>query len=73
MRNALLFLLLVLTVWTGIEVMTKGMGGAFGGLFVQAHLASPEQGAETTPVGRATERVRDAYRRSEQRVDDQAP
>lgn len=71
MRNTFLFLLFVMAVWTGLEVMNKGMGGAFDGAFVRVGLAEPEEGAEDTPVGRAAARVDDAYDRAERRIDDQ--
>lgn len=71
MRNTFIFLLFVVAVWTGLEVMNKGMGGAFDGAFVRLGLAEPEEGPEDTPMGRAAARVDDAYDRSSQRVDDQ--
>jgi hypothetical protein len=70
-RNAFIFLFFVLAVWTAIEVMNKGMGGAFDGAFVRVGLAEPEEGPEDTPMGRAAARVDDAYDRAERRVDDQ--
>jgi hypothetical protein len=71
MRNTFILLLVVLAVWTGIEVINHGMGGAFDGLFVEIGLAQPDEGPEDTPVGRASERFESAYDRAEQRVDDQ--
>lgn len=73
MRNTFLFLLFVVAIWTGIEVMNHGMGGAFGGLFTRVGLASPSDGPAGTPMGRAAARFESAYDRSERRVDDQAP
>jgi hypothetical protein len=71
MRNAFILLLFVVAIWTGIEVMNHGMGGAFDGLFVKVGLASPDQGAESTPMGRAAGKFEAAYDRQEGRVEDQ--
>lgn len=71
MRNVFVLLLFVLAIWTGIEVMNNGMGGAFDGLFVEIGLADPGEGPDDTPMGRAAHRFESAYDRSEQRVDDQ--
>jgi hypothetical protein len=71
MRNVFIFLLFILAIWTGIEVMNKGMGGAFGGLFVDVGLAQPGQGPEDTPMARAAGRFEAAYDRAEERVEDQ--
>ena len=71
MRNTFVFLLFVVAIWTGIEVMNKGMGGAFDGAFVRLGLAEEAEGPEDTPMGRAAARVDDAYDRAERRVDDQ--
>lgn len=71
MRNAFILLLFVVAIWTGIEVMNHGMGGAFDGLFVELGLADPNEGPEDTPMGRAAERVGSAYDRAEGRVEDQ--
>lgn len=71
MRNTFLFLFFVVAVWTAIEVMNKGMGGAFDGAFVRVGLAEPEDTAEDTPMGRAASRIEAANDRTEQRIDDQ--
>jgi hypothetical protein len=71
MRNVFLLLLFVLAIWTGIEVMNHGMGGAFGGLFVKAGLAQANEGPGDTPMGRAAGRFESAYERAEERVEDQ--
>lgn len=73
MGKVFFFLFLVVAIWTGIEVMNHGMGGAFGGALARTGLASPEQGAQSTPMGRAASRFEDAYQRAEERVDRQAP
>jgi hypothetical protein len=72
MRNVFIFLFFALAIWTGIEVMNHGMGGAFDGLFVRMGLAQPTQGPETTPMGRAAGGFERAYDRAESRVDEQA-
>lgn len=70
MRNAFILLLVVVAVWTGIEVINHGMGGAFDGFFVEIGLAEPNDGPEDTPVGRAEAGFERAYDRAERRVDD---
>ena len=60
-------LLLVLAIWTGVEVYTEGTSGAFGGLF--ARLGFVAEQPETTPVTeRAAGAWKEAYRASEDRV-----
>lgn len=71
MRNVFILLLFVVAIWTGIEVMNHGMGGAFGGVFVDAGLAQPNEGPGDTPMGRAADRFESAYDRAEGRVEDQ--
>jgi hypothetical protein len=71
MRNVFVFLLFILAVWTGIEVMNHGVSGAFDGLFVDVGLAQPGQGPEDTPMARAAGKFEAAYDRAEQRVEDQ--
>jgi hypothetical protein len=71
MRNVFILLLFVVAIWTGIEVMNHGMGGAFNGLFVRVGLASPDQGRDSTPMGRAAGKFEAAYDRQEGRVEDQ--
>jgi hypothetical protein len=73
MRNVFIFLFFAVAIWTGLEVMNNGMGGAFNGLFVDLGLAAPNEGPENTPMGRAANRFENAYDRAEKRVDDQAP
>jgi hypothetical protein len=70
MRNAFILLLVVVAVWTGVEVINHGMGGAFDGLFVELGLAEPNEGPEDTPMGRAEAGFERAYDRAERRVDD---
>ena len=71
MRNVFILLLFVVAIWTGIEVMNHGMGGAFDGLFADLGLADPNEGPEDTPMGRAADRFEAAYDRAEGRVEDQ--
>lgn len=71
MRNVFILLLFVVAIWTGIEVMNHGMGGAFNGLFVDLGIASPDEGPESTPMGRAAGKFEAAYDRQEGRVEDQ--
>jgi len=71
MKNVFILLLFVVAIWTGIEVMNHGMGGAFDGLFVRMGLASPSEGPESTPMGRAAGKFEAAYDRAEGRVEDQ--
>jgi hypothetical protein len=66
MQRVFGILFIVVAIWAGVEIYTKGMEGAFGGLFGSGRDA---------PAHRAThERAADAYQRaydkSEQRVDD---
>jgi hypothetical protein len=55
--------LLVLAVWAGAEVYTKGVGGAFGGL-----LSSFETPADRTAPDRAADAFQRAWNTSEKRV-----
>jgi hypothetical protein len=70
MRNAFMFLLLLVAIWTGVEVLNHGMGGAFQGLFVDLGLAEPQQDPGDTPMARAAGRFEAAYDRAEERVED---
>lgn len=70
MRNVFVFLLFIVAIWTGVEVMNHGTGGAFGGFFVDVGLADEAQDADDTPMARAADRVESAYDKAEQRVED---
>ncbi len=70
MRNAFAFLLFLVALWTGIEVMNHGMGGAFDGLFVEMGFAEVAKNPDDTPMSRAADRFEAAYDRAEQRVED---
>lgn len=72
MRSAFVFLLFIVAIWTGVEVLNHGVGGAFGGLFADAGIAEVPQDPTDTPMARAAERVEAAYERAEQRLEDQA-
>lgn len=58
--------LVVLAIWAGAEVYTKGVGGAFGGL-----LSSFEAPADRSTPDRAADAFQRAYNASEERVDRQ--
>lgn len=70
MRNAFTFLLFLLVLWTAVEVMNHGMGGAFDGLFVEMGLAEVPENPDDTPMSRAADRFEAAYDRAERRVED---
>jgi hypothetical protein len=60
-------LLLVLAVWSGVEVYTEGTSGAFGGLFTRLGFVAEEEKA--TPVTeRAAGAWKEAYNAAEDRV-----
>lgn len=61
-------LLILLCVWTGVEIYTNGTAGAFGGLFSRfsEDLNAPAQ--RSTP-DRAADAFQRAYNKSEDRVD----
>jgi hypothetical protein len=56
--------LIVLAIWTGVEVYTKGVGGAFGGL-----LSSFDPPRDRSAPNRAADAFQRAYNTSEKRVD----
>jgi hypothetical protein len=68
MGKVFFFLFLVVAIWTGLEVMNNGMGGAFGGLLARVGLASPAGESEPALRERAAGAVEDAVRRSEERA-----
>ncbi len=59
--------LIVIGIWVGLEVYTKGVGGAFGGIFANAY----EAPAERSTPDRAADALQRAYNKSEERVDRQ--
>jgi hypothetical protein len=59
--------LIVLAIWVGVEVYTKGVGGAFGGVLAGA---TDAPATRSTP-DRALDAFQRAYDKSEQRVDRQ--
>jgi hypothetical protein len=62
-------LLIVVGIWTGIEVMNHGMGGAFGGLFADLGLAEASVPEQSASVGQRAGGAFDrAYRESENRL-----
>lgn len=66
MGRILALALVVLAIWAGAEVYTKGVGGAFGGL-----LSSFEAPADRSTPDRAADAFQRAYNSSEARVDRQ--
>lgn len=56
----------VLAIWVGAEIYTKGVGGAFGGL-----LSSLDAPADRSTPDRAADAFQRAYNTSEERVDRQ--
>jgi hypothetical protein len=67
MRHALLFGLMVILIWSFVEVRTKGMDGAFGGMLARFHTSAPlDPGAH--PADKAFQR---AYDSDVKRVDEQ--
>lgn len=69
MGKVFVILLIVVGIWTGLEVMNNGMGGAFGGLFTKVGLAEASEGPEQSGPRRTVESVDRAYRAGEDRVD----
>ncbi|MCP5045233.1 MAG: hypothetical protein GY944_29755 [bacterium] len=73
MRKVIAIIVLAIAIWTGVEVYTRGVDGAFGGLFVNglgettAMLDAPAGRSES---GRTMDAFQRAYDKSEQRVDD---
>jgi hypothetical protein len=66
MRAALVFGLLALAVWVGVEVQTHGIEGAFDGL-----LAPVEAPEHRTTAQRAGESVQQAHDASQERLERQ--
>jgi hypothetical protein len=66
MRAALLFGLLALAIWVAVEVQTRGVDGAFGGIF--APVEAPEY---RSTAQRAGEAVQQAYDGSQERLERQ--
>jgi len=59
-------LLLVASLWVGMEIFTEGVDGAFGGLF--ARKGEPAA-ASVPPTQRARKAVERAYDRSQDRLE----
>jgi hypothetical protein len=65
-------LLIVVCIWVGLEVMNKGVGGAFDGAFVRMGVVSQDEAAADQPLSeRAAEAWQGAHRRAQERVDRQ--
>ncbi len=68
MQRVFGIILIVLGVWAGVEVYTKGSAAAFGGLFA----SGSEQPSEVRRAPqRAADTVRRAYEKSTERIDRQ--
>ncbi len=65
MGKVMLIGAIVLVVWAGMEIQTKGVDGAFNGLFAPA--GQEEAEAITSTPQRAGDRVRDALQQGEER------
>ncbi len=65
MGKVMLIGAIVLVVWAGMEIQTKGVEGAFNGLFAPA--GQEEAEAITSTPQRAGDRVRDALQQGEER------
>ncbi len=63
-------LLIVLGIWVGLEIMTNGSDGAFGGLLAKTGMVDAET-PPAPPTQRAANAVDEAYRAGENRVDRQ--
>jgi hypothetical protein len=73
MRNALIMGLLVVLMWLGVEVATKGLDRAWGGIFVTTGLveAPPPEKRPGAVAERAAGAQEGAYDRGQERVDRQ--
>ena len=61
--------LILLCVWTAIEVYSEGVNGAFGGLFAGFDGSFYEAPADRSTPDRAADAFQRAYNKSETRVD----
>ncbi len=61
-------LLLVLAVWSGVEIYTEGTAGAFGGLLPRLGLVAEEEEKPVPVTERAAGAWQEAYRAAEDRV-----
>lgn len=72
MRKVIAACLLVLAVWVGAEIYSKGVDGALGGLFVgglDESLAEMKAPADHSTSDRSLAAFQRAYNTSEKRVD----
>jgi hypothetical protein len=67
MAKAIGLLLFVVAVWTGIEVSTYGLHGAFGGAF--APLLGPAPDSHESVAQRSGSSVERAHRANQDRID----
>lgn len=68
MARRLGLVLIVLAVWTAVEIYNEGVDGAFGGLFAGYTDAFDAPAGRSSP-DRATDAFQRAYNKSESRVD----
>ena len=61
--------LILLCVWTAVEVYSEGVNGAFGGLFAGLDGSVLEAPANRSTPDRAADAFQRAYNKSETRVD----
>lgn len=73
MARAFGVLLVVCGIWLGLELMSQGTTGAFGGLLVDLGIVSPPRAAaDRAPMPeRARARFEEAYRTGVRRVEEQ--
>ncbi len=66
-------LLVVCGIWLGLELMSQGAAGAFGGLLVELGIVSPSPAAAggARMPERARARFEEAYRTGVRRVEEQ--
>jgi hypothetical protein len=69
MAKLLKIVLILLCVWTAVEVYTEGVNGAFGGLFAGFDGSALEAPANRSTPDRAADAFQRAYNKSETRVD----
>jgi len=72
MQKVFGILFILVAIWVGIEVFTKGTDGAFGGLFASHSPAPASAQASGTLPNRVRDQVNSAYRTHEERMLQQA-
>ena len=69
MAKLLKIVLILLCVWTAVEVYSEGVDGAFGGLFAGFDSSVLDAPANRSTPDRAADAFQRAYNKSETRVD----